>query len=239
MQKNRIAIILGIVCMLLTIGICVQIKTIDEAKLTIGTTLNDNSELKDEVLRWKERYDNVYRELENTEERLEQVRKKATENNQESSELEKELKNSNKLLGLTELKGQGVIVTLDDNREVTLENIASTANISDFLIHDGDIIEVINELKNAGAQAISVNDQRVVSTTGVVCDGNVVRINGQKIGAPFVIKAIGFPESLYNLERPEGYLQRIRRGGAIAEIEKSEDITIPKFTGIFSHEYIK
>lgn len=225
--------------MLLTIGICVQIKTIEDAKNTVGSSISDNSQLKDEILRWKEKYDYAYRELEYAEKFLETSRKRATENDEESIALENELTLSNKLLGLTELKGTGVIVTLDDNREVTQESVG-ILSLSSFLIHDGDLIQVVNELRNAGAEAISINDQRITHATGILCDGNVVRINGKKIGAPFIIKAIGFPESLYYaLEKPGGYMQILRQDGTIATVDKSDDITISKYDGIYSYEYIR
>lgn len=239
MKKSNIAIIIGILCMLLTIGIFVQAKTIEDAKKTVGVSIVDNSKLKDEVLKWKEKYDNAYRELEDAEEFLEISRKRATENDSESIELESELTKSNRFLGLTEITGTGVTVTLDDNREITPET-AGILSVSDYLIHDGDIIEVVNELKNAGAEGISINDQRVVHTTGILCDGNVVRINGKKIGTPFVIKAIGFPESLYYaLEKPGGYMQLLRTYGIVAKVEKNDEVTLPKYDGIYTYEHIK
>ena len=59
------------------------------------------------------------------------------------------------------------------------------------IVHMPDILGVINELKNAGAEALSINDKRVVSTTSLTCEGNIINIHGDKISYPFVIKAIG------------------------------------------------
>ena len=97
----------------------------------------------------------------------------------------------------------------------------------------------MNELKNAGAEAIEINGQRIVQTTAIVCDGNVVRINGEKLGSPFVIKAIGLPERLYNVNRVGGYLEMLEDDGVSTEIKKSNDITISKYNGVITNEYME
>ena len=235
MKNKQVIILLGLVCALLAFAICVQLKTIREAYNIAGQTETENK-LRDQVLRWKERYDTIYANLEEAEIKLEELRGKITQNDSKSAQLEAELKLANQLLGLTELKGKGVIVTLDDNKTVGLE----TTNITGYLVHDGDIIEMINELKNAGAEAISVNGQRIVSNTAITCDGNVIRINNQKIGAPYVIQAIGYPEYLESgLNLPGGLIQYLNRDGVITKIEKSNNITIPKYTGVYNYEYMK
>ena len=167
---------------------------------------------------------------------MENIRAKTAQNDSKSSLAEAELKLANQLLGLTELKGKGVIVTLDDNKNVGLE----TANIVNYLVHDGDLMEMINELKNAGAEAISVNGQRIISQTAITCDGNVIRINNQKVGAPYIIQAIGMPEWLESaLKLPGGLIQYLNQDGVITKVEKSNNITIPKYTGVYKYEYIK
>ena len=71
-----------------------------------------------------------------------------------------------------------------------------TRPVSYTHLHDIDVLSVVNELINAGAEAISINDQRWVANTAISCRGNTIDINGERIGAPFVIKAIGLPEYL-------------------------------------------
>lgn len=110
----------------------------------------------------------------------------------------------------------------------------------EYIIHDGDIQEIINDLRNGGAEAIAVNDQRIISTTGIVCDGNVVRINGQKVSAPYTIRAIGSPEGLMgSLTFPGAYIEELQRLGLVKELKKSNDVEIPKYEGIISAEYIR
>lgn len=192
--------------------------------------------MRDEVLKWKERYDNAYRDLNQAEKKLETERKSATENNSETAEMEKELKQINTLLGLTEVSGRGVTVTVDDNK--TSSSQILDANLA--VVHDGDLIEIVNILKNAGAEAISINDQRIVSSTAITCDGSVVRINGEKIGVPYTIKAIGSPEGLKGaLEMPNNYVDQMIRDGVKVEIKKWNNLTIPKYDGVIENEYMK
>lgn len=234
MNKKVISLILGIMCLVLVYGICVQIKTINSTNYSFGNTSDTINNLRDEVLRYKERYDNRYEELEKAEKELEKVRESTTGNNDELTSLEEQIKQGNKLLGLTEVTGEGVIITLKDN---TSTSTSSIMDVNDLVVHDMDVLSVINELKNAGAEAISINDQRLVSTTSIMCDGNVIQINGQKVGAPFEIKAIGLSEQLAALSRPGGYLSILQEYGIGAELVKSNNITIPKYTGSISFKY--
>lgn len=69
------------------------------------------------------------------------------------------------------------------------------------MVHDEDLRRIINEMKNSGAEAISINDQRIVATTAIVCSGAVATVNGVKLNSPFEIKAIGNKASLSAITR--------------------------------------
>lgn len=153
--------------------------------------------------------------------------------------IEQEIKSNNLSLGLTDVEGSGVEITLKDNSEVTAESLSTLDSIEYYLVHAMDIRSLINELKNAGAEAISINEQRIISTSAVTCEGNVIKINGEKIGSPFTIKAIGSPELLYGLARPGGYIELLNDTGVIVEINKSNSIEIPKYNGIMSFKYAR
>ena len=222
--------------MLLVMAICIQINTIKSATKTVGTTLKDNSGLKDELLNSQGKYEALYRELESKEQKLEQVRLNAAAKNQNDTQNEVEIKNNQRLLGLTEVSGQGFIIQLDENREI---NSNEVLNISEYLVHEEDLLYIINELFNSGADAISINDQRIVSTTSVLCDGNIIRINGKMVGMPITIKAIGYSKRMeYALTRPGGYLQKMADDGVKVTVQSSEEITIPKYEGVYNYEYL-
>lgn len=232
---KKIALVLGIVCYLLTIAIFIQINTVESITEEEGISLNDNAELKDEVLRWRQSYKDAYEQLEEVEQRLEEVRTEASTNSEIDTEVENQIKKNNALLGLTEVKGSGVIIRLDENREVSDEEII---DVNSYLVHDGDLIHIVNELFNVGADAISINGKRIVSTTSILCDGNIIRVNDEIVGVPIEIKAICYPAATYNLRRKGGYLSLMVSGGVIVEMEESDDITIPKYEGVYKYEYI-
>ena len=233
-NKKVVAAVLGVMCFLLTLGIFVQIKTVKNNNSTVSNNYEENS-LRAEVLKYKEKYDNKYKELEEAEEKLEQERESSTKNDGELQSKEEEITEGNKITGLTEVTGAGVIVTLTDSKK----DISSSLNPSDLIVHDLDVLSVINELKNAGAEAISINDQRLTPNSGIVCGGNIIDINGEKVGAPFIIKAIGLPEQLAALNRPGGYLAKLKEYSIGVELKKSNKITIPKYTGTITYKYAK
>lgn len=222
--------------MLLTMAIFIQINTIEAATKSVGSTLKDNSDLKDELLSSQGKYENLYKELENKEKKLEEVRLNAAAKNETDSQNEIEIKNNQTLLGLTDVSGQGFIIKLDENREVNSDEVL---NISGYLVHEEDLLYIVNELFNSGADAISINGQRVVNTTSILCDGNIIRINGKMVGVPITIKAVGYPERMdYALTRPGGYLKKMAGDGVKVYTERSENITIPKYEGVYSYEYL-
>lgn len=239
MKKTKISFVLGIVCLLLTIAIVVQVNTIKGTDSTVTKKIAED-ELRDEVLKWKEKYDDITLDLEIAEDELDIVRENSTQNNEEDKNKKEEITLNNNLLGLTNLEGKGIELTVADDPDATTESISVIDDISKHIVHYNDIISLVNELKNAGAEAISVNGQRIVSTTAITCIGNVIKINDEKVGSPFVIKAIGFPASLKGaLTRGGGYLESMRLDGIEVSIKEQDNIQIPKYTGVISSKYIK
>ena len=235
-MKNTkiISIVLGFMCFALTLGISIQLKTVKSSNSVISQNYEENN-LRAEVLRYKEKYENKYKELEKKERELEKEREKSTENNRNLKQKEDAIKQGNKIVGTTEVTGAGVIVTLSDSKR----DASTTLNVNDLLVHDVDVLSVINELKNAGAEAICINNQRLVPTSSIVGGGNIIEINGEKVGAPFEIKAIGLPEQLAALSRPGGYLEILKKATVGVDLKKSNSITIPKYTGVITYKFVQ
>lgn len=128
--------------------------------------------------------------------------------------LDKEIEINEKLMGITDVTGPGITISILDGKD---------------LIHQEDLIILIDELKNSGSQAISVNEQRITNSTYLYCDGSVILIDGEKIGNPFTIKAIGNSETIYGaLTRNKGYLSTLKKDGIEITVEQSDEIHIPK-----------
>ena len=235
MSKKTQSLILGVMCIILTIGISVQIRTVNSN----GTTVSSNqklNELKSQVLKMKEKYEISYKRLENAQNQLEQTRTSVTKNDEELKNLEEKIKNGNILIGTRGVTGSGVIITVKD---ATVNTTNPLIDPYMLIVHDIDILSIINELKNAGAEAIDVNGQRIVNSTEISCDGNVITVNNEKVGSPFVISAIGMKERFNNLKRNGGYLERMSQDQINVDFKLSDKITIPKYTGVNTFKYAK
>lgn len=231
LKKEQVAITLGIMCFVLVFGIGIQLKTTKNIEQAVGSTYRENA-LRDEVLKWKEQYDHIYATLENAEKQLEKERKVSISSDDNSAEKQKELKELNTYLGLTDIEGEGIIITLRDNT-------SSLISSSNDLVHDGDLRAVVNELKNSGAEAISINGQRIVPLTSINCVGTVIQVNDEVVGSPFTIKAIGNKGNLDSVTRPGGYIEWLVRDGINVESKKSDNIKINKYNGVLTDKYIK
>lgn len=234
MKKSaQILIVFAIMSMSLTYGICIQMKTVNQNGTTVNLTAQQ-SELKSEILKISERYDNLLEDVDRLEEELEKERESSASNNSNLAILEESIKEKNLALGLTEVTGTGIKLVLNDGNTPTTNYLG---NISDLLVHDGDLIRVVNELFNAGAEAISINGQRIITSTSIECDGNVVKINGTKIGTPFEIYAIGYPEQLAGISRPGGTIEALESRGLIITLTKQNSVKIPKYAGTIKYNY--
>lgn len=235
MNKKQIAITLGIMCFILTIAISIQIKTTTKNNSTIASSIVDD-ELRDEVLRWKEKYDNAYEELTKSEKELAEVRKAATQNDTTANAKQEKIKENNMLLGIEEVQGPGLQITLADNNAAA----AGLIDPSSLLVHYDDVLQVINALNNAGAEAISVNGQRIITTTAITCEGNVIKVNDEKISSPFVIKAIGSQGRLFGaLTMAGGYLNILEEYGVLVNTEQIDNLTVEKYNGVINYKYVK
>ena len=239
MNKKQISITLGIMCFVLTLAIAIQIRTMNSANSTASQNLSNNS-LRENVLKWKEKYDNISEKLKEAEKKLEVVREQAAKNDKTSSTKEEELKKYNTILGLTNVKGSGIVIELEDGKfDNTILSIESS---SDLLVHNDDLLSLVNELRNAGAEAIEINGQRIINNSSITCEGNIIKINGERIGSPFTIKAIGGSQGLLygQITRAGSYLELMsNRGVKVKEVKQLDDISISKYSGTISFKYIK
>ena len=231
-KKMQTLVIFAVMSMALTCGICVQVKTVNQNGTTVNLTAQQ-SELKNEILKISERYDNLFEELDRLEIELEKERENSTSNNSSLEILEKSIKEKNIALGLTEVTGTGIKIVLNDGSA----SLNYLGNVSDLLVHDADLMRVVNELFNAGAEAVSINGQRIITISAIECDGNVVKINGTKIGAPFEITAIGYPEQLAGIARPGGTIEALESRGLVVTLTKQNSVKIPKYAGTIKFSY--
>ncbi|MHB1421006.1 MAG: DUF881 domain-containing protein [Bacillota bacterium] len=142
--------------------------------------------------------------------------------------------------GLVEVSGPGIVVTLDDNEAGALAAKNTNPDIykaENFLIHDKDVLYMVNELKVAGAEAISVNSQRITSYSEIRCVGPVIMINTTRVAPPFEIKAIGDPAALEEAVLNGEQFPRLKSRDFPVKLTNQTEIVIPAFKGSYRTQY--
>lgn len=135
---------------------------------------------------------------------------------------------------LTALEGEGVKIILHDSDK----KISATENPNTYIIHDDDLLRVINELRAAGAEAISINNQRLTALSEIRCAGPTLSVNNVRSSAPFEVYAIGDKKTLANaITMRGGVADTLGVWGIKVEVETSDKIYIPAYKGEFSRNY--
>ena len=138
--------------------------------------------------------------------------------------------------GVVALQCPGVIVTIDDSKRSSKPG----ENPNLYLIHDDDILKVINELWAAGAEAVSINEQRLIASSEIRCAGPTLSVNNTRYSPPYDIRVIGDPQTLENaLKMRGGVVETLQFWGIQVNIKKQEIVDIPAYKGSFHFEYAK
>ena len=139
--------------------------------------------------------------------------------------------------GLSGVYGPGIEVTLNDSNVP----VKPGENPNLYVLHDEDILKVMNELRAAGAEALAINNQRVLSTSEIRCAGPTILINkNQRLTPPFVISAIGNQDNLVNsLKMRGGVIETLQFWGIQVGVKKVSQVNIPAITGNISFDYAK
>lgn len=138
--------------------------------------------------------------------------------------------------GLTPVEGKGISVIVEDSR-VPIK-VGENPNL--YIIHDEDVLRIINELKAAGAEGIAINDQRLVANTEIRCVGPTITVNRKSFAPPFVIRAIGNPEALSSaLTLRGGVVDTLKHWGIELQIKKEMNVVLPAYKESFIEDYMK
>lgn len=146
-----------------------------------------------------------------------------------------ELQKLYNLAGLTAVEGKGIVITLEDNKNISQAKDSHTDPNAGKLQAD-DLLKLVNELKAAGATAISINDQRLVATSEIVSSGPAVSVNQTRLTQPVVTRVIGDPELLLNaLKIRGGVLEYLEFFNIKVFIEKKDHLVVPPYKGAISN----
>lgn len=170
--------------------------------------------------------------------RLDKYKSSSKNKTEVIEEIDKEYKSNSIIIGSIDVHGPGIKLFLND---ASTDFAVSEEDYEAKIVHNTDVIHVINDLKNAGAEVISINDQRVTDRTEVYCDGPFLGVNGVKLAAPFNIYAIGNKEILksYMLDS-ESWITMLTSPlrEVKVEIDESDDITIKANNTQLSHKFM-
>ena len=232
-KKNWGELAIGGVCVLLGILLSVQLRSVkvnSAADATNAGRLETLQQLYNETV---DSLESTRAQLEQAQAELQTYRDAAASGSSESEALRAEVDKLEMEAGLVEVVGPGVMVSLQDSSAANV-----TGDEADYLIHDNDLLSVVNELRSAGAEAISLNGERLLANSEIRCTGAVVTVNGRRYAAPYVIFAIGDPDTLYSaLTMRNGVVDVLSQWGITVKVTASDLLLIPKYNGTVEYQY--
>lgn len=228
--SKSLIISIAITSFVLGLTMVIQFKTVTKTDIA-GIEMMREAELRTELASWKSKLEEVNLKLEENSKKIEEYTNEIDENNNISDLLTREVLEAETIAGYTDVSGPGIIVTLEDTEKMQI-----TAE---------DIMSLINELKLAGAEAISINEQRVVALTDISnVNYKFIMINTMKPGglarleSPYIIKAIGNQKYLESsISIKYGFLDSMESSGKKANYVLENNIMISKYDGILEFKY--
>ena len=223
------AIASSIIVFLFVALIFLQFKTVDETKEANIEDLRD-TELQTQIAQYKERYEDANSQYLNNMNLINEYNNPTSnEDSASTNTLNSEYKQSLELLGLTDVQGQGIIITLTDTETGTYRS--------------EDLRSLVNELKYAGAEAISINNNRIVNLTDIVTlnDSFIVLYGGSvRITSPYVVKAIGDRKYLSSTlnTKSSGFVDLMKSNELDIKVEEVEKVEIKKYEKAYSTGYM-
>ena len=228
-------IAITVTCVILGFVLALQLRSMKIITTTGASGSARAEQLQTELSQEKTKNEELREQLLQLKGEVDKYRSISQESGNISQVLTEQLGNAENLAGLTDVVGPGVIVTMRDATDRD-PNRAS----ENYTIHDGNIRDIINELLASGAEAISVNGERVIATTSIRCVGPTVTINNTRYAEPYIIRAIGDPKTLEaGLLIKGGLVEVLRSWNNIVDVQTSDKIEIDAYKGMTVFEHLK
>ena len=234
-EKIVMSITIGIACFALMLVMFMQFKMVKQTDITAIETMREN-ELKLELASWNEKYNKLNERYQEVVAKIEEYRNESVSDQQTAQLLETELEQLNEILGKTDIVGQGIVIQLTDKAGTELSEGVLVKEIN-----EEDLLRVINELFAAGAEAISINGNRIISTSAIVAiDTDILKIDSRKISSPYIINAIGNPDYLKSsVTGKSGIVDELQELGHETNVAISDEVKIEKYANDITTKYIK
>lgn len=235
-EKIVMSITIGISCFALMLVMFMQFKMVKQTDITAIETMRE-SELKLELASWREKYNQLNERYAEVATKIEEYKNERVSDAKTAELLETELQQLNKALGKTDVVGEGVVIQLVDKKG---EELGDGAYVEAILAEDLSII--VNQLFAAGAEAISINGHRIITTTAIVDIGytEFIQVNGKRIpDNTYVINAIGNPDYLKSAVLGKGgHVDELKELGHETSVKENKNILIEKYNGEINAKYI-
>lgn len=234
-EKLVMSITIGIACFALMLVMFMQFKMVKQTDITAIETMRE-SELKLELSSWNEKYNQLNERYKETIAKIEEYKNESVSDQKTALLLQSELEQINEALGKTDLIGEGIVIQLVDMGGTQLSEDVTIKSIS-----VEDLLRVINELFAAGAEAVSINGNRIILTSSIFSiDEDILRVNSKRrISSPYVINAIGNSEYLKSsVTGKGGIVQELEELGHKTSVDISDEIMIEKYEDDITTKYI-
>lgn len=221
---------IALVCVVLGFMLSMQFKVQQKVASADEAGMKRSQELAAQLQKAEQERDQLMSELSDLRQKMSQSSDKSSEN----KALAQELEQAQIFAGLIPVSGPGVLVTLNDS-STPLRPGELAAN---GIIHDVDVLTIVNELAAAGAEAISINGQRLVGRTEIRCTGPTITINGVRTAPPLRISAVGNPNDLESaMLMKNGPVEGLKGWGLEVTVSKEQSLTLPAFKGSLKFQF--
>ncbi len=214
---------IGIVTMVLSMVLVFQLRAERKIRAVLPTRqVNELAKL----------FDTQKRQLEKDEQEIVTLRKQLKDYDRD-----REMTRLKMAAGLLPLTGKGVRIILSDSDK----KLKDYEDPVFYVVHYDQLELLVNELWAAGAEAISVNKNRIGTTSGFSCAGTTILIDTKRLAPPFIIEAIGDSTNLKNaLMMPGGFVeQQILSFNLKFSIQPVDDLILPAYKGSISFEHAR
>lgn len=212
------------------------------AQTAQGTDLraSGRTELSDVVRSENQAVDRRSASVQQLREQVDQLTAQAEPGNATAARLRRSSAALAPLAGTVAVTGPGLTVALDDAHR-SAEGLPGGYTADDIVVHQQDVQSVVNALWAGGAEAMMLQDQRVVSTSAVRCVGNTLILQGRVYSPPYVVKAIGDVQgmrgSLAQDPSVRIYRQYVDLLGLGYDVQESPSLTFPAYSGSIDLEH--
>ncbi|MGY0022471.1 DUF881 domain-containing protein [Streptomyces sp. YJ-C3] len=210
-RVSRAQLTVAVLLFVLGLGLAIQVRSNSDNSALRGARQEDLVRILDELDDRTQRLEDEKQGLEDQRTELENSSDQAEEARKQTVEKERQL---GILAGTVGAQGPGITMTVTDTHRAVEADM---------------LLDAIQELRAAGAEAIQVNDVRVVANTYLTdaSGGKGVSVDGQKISQPYVFKVIGKPQDLEPaLNIPGGVVQTLEKEQATVSVSRSEKIVV-------------